>query len=193
MEPFRDLNFAGYGVVFISHSVEKQFIDDSGNDYNKIIPALPSRPFNLINKMVDVVGYIRQISNPTDNGIQSKRYIFFRSDNRFFTKSRFKYIEPRVELSYDAFLKAIYDAIDKEAAEDGGTASNEIDPYLDRSFDDLMEEAKMLWGEAIQQSKAEEVSKILEEEFGKPIKFSEILPEQTDTLKKVLFEAKNIL
>ena len=23
MEPFRDLNFAGYGVVFISHSVEK--------------------------------------------------------------------------------------------------------------------------------------------------------------------------
>ena len=48
MTPFRELAYAGYGLIFISHETEKPYTDDNGKEYNKIIPALPNRPFQLI-------------------------------------------------------------------------------------------------------------------------------------------------
>ena len=34
---FRDLTYAGYGLVFISHSMEKTMKDEKGEDYSKSI------------------------------------------------------------------------------------------------------------------------------------------------------------
>ena len=56
-----------------------------------------------------------------------------------------------------------------------------------------MDEAKMLWGQLVQKDLHTKVAEILEAEFGKPVKFSEILPEQVDKLSKVLFEIRAIL
>lgn len=193
MTPFRDLAFAGYGLIFISHETEKPYIDDNGKEYNKIVPALPNRPFQLINKMVDIIGYIREIPVQINDEIQRKRYIFLRGDERFLSKSRFKYIEPKVELNYDAFVNAIYAAIDKEIENSGGEATNANNPYLERSFDELMDEARELWTKIVSQNKTQQASDILEKEFGKPTKFSEITSEQSDILEKVLFEIKELL
>ena len=44
----------GYGIVLISHATDKTFKNDKGQEYNKIIPALPNRPFDIVNKMVDL-------------------------------------------------------------------------------------------------------------------------------------------
>ena len=41
---FRDLTFAGYGLIFISHSTEKTLKDEKGEEYQQIAPALPQRP-----------------------------------------------------------------------------------------------------------------------------------------------------
>ena len=46
---------------------------------------------------------------------------------------------------------------------------------------------------AINADKVEEVGGILQEEFGKPIKFSEITSDQTESLAKVLFRIKEII
>lgn len=56
-----------------------------------------------------------------------------------------------------------------------------------------MEDAKLLWGKVVQAEKMEEASKILEDEFGKPTRFSEILPEQVDKLNVVIQRIKDIL
>lgn len=188
---FRDLTFAGYGLIFISHSTEKTLKDEKGEEYQQIAPALPQRPYDIVNKMVDVIGYIREIKDEASG--ERKRFIFFRGDDRFFAKSRFKYIVPRVEFSYDNIVNAIFDAIDEEVKHSGGEASDEVNPYVVKTFDDLMNEAKELWGAVVQNEKAKEASDILEEEFGKPTRFSEILPEQIEGLKNVLIKIKEIL
>lgn len=188
---FRDLTYAGYGLIFISHSTEKTLKDEKGEEHQQINPALPQRPYDIINKMVDIIGYIREIED--ENG-ERKRFIFFRGDDRFFAKSRFKYIAPRVEFSYDNIVNAIYNAIDEEVKHSGGDApSDEVNPYVTQTFDDLMEDAREVWGKVVQNEKVEEASKILEETFGAPTKFSEILPEQIDKLKIVLNNIKEIL
>ena len=56
-----------------------------------------------------------------------------------------------------------------------------------------MTEAKQIWNKVIIKEKTAEASKILEEEFGKPTKFSEITADQTDKLEKVLFKVKELV
>lgn len=186
---FRDLTFAGYGLLFISHSTEKMVKDKDGNEYSQINPALPKKPYDIINKLVDIIGFINTEVSGEDKG---KRYIYFRGNERFFAKSRFKYIVPRVEFSYKEIVKALYDAIDKTVAETGGEASNEESPYIQLDYNELMEEAKMLWGRVIQAEKLDEANKILAEEFGKPIKFSEIPEENVNELNQVILKIKDI-
>lgn len=192
---FRDLVFNGYGLIFISHSVDKTLKDEDGNDFSKVIPALPTTPFNIVNKMVDLIAYIREINIGTKDAPERKRFMFFRDlvGDRFLAKSRYKYIEPKVELSYEALVNAIYDAIDKEVQASGGEATDEANSNTVLDFDVLMDEAKTLWGKVIQQEKAEEASKILEEEFGKPTRFSEILADQVEQLNIVIMRIKDIL
>ena len=190
-DQFRTLTFNGYGLIFISHSMEKTKKDEkTKEEYLQINPALPQRPYDIVNKMVDLIGYIRVIEQ--EDGEQ-KRFIFFRGNSTFFAKSRFKYIVPRVEFSYENIVNAIFDAIDEEVKHTGGEASDEANPYVQLDFDTLMEDAKLLWGTVVQAEKMEEASKILEDEFGKPTRFSEILPEQVDKLNVVIQRIKDIL
>ncbi len=189
---FRDLAFAGYGLLFISHETEKPYKNDKGEEYMKIVPALANRPFNLINKMVDIIGYIRDIPIEVNGNVERKRFMFLRGDDRFLTKSRFKYIVPKIELNYDDYVNAIYNAIDKQVEVEGGAATNEENPFLVRSFDELMEEAKEVWSRLVNKGLSNKALEILEKEFGKPIKFSEILPEQKEIFERALFEIKEI-
>lgn len=193
MAGFRELAFNGYGLFFISHSVEKTMKDDSGKEYNKIVPALPNRPYNLINKMVDTIAYLRQIPVQIGETIEQKRYLFFRGDDRFLAGSRFHYIVPRIELSYPNLVKAICDAVDAEVEHKGGAATDEANPYTQRDFDGMMDEAKQIWGKVVQADKTEQALTILSEEFGKPTKFSEILPDQIDQFDRTLSRIKELV
>ena len=190
---FRELAFNGYGLFFISHSTEKTMKDDNGKEYNKIVPALPNRPYSLINKMVDTIAYLRQIPVQIGDAIEQKRYLFFRGDDRFLAGSRFHYIVPRIELSYQNLVKAICDAVDAEVAHKGGTVTNDSNPYTQRDFDYMMDEAKQVWGKVVQEEKVEQALTILSEEFGKPTKFSEILPDQINQFDNALSRIKELV
>ena len=189
----RDLTYSGYGLVFISHSTEKTYKNEKGEDYTQIVPALPNRPFDIVNKMVDIIAYIREIPVEIGDKVENKRYMFLRGDQRFLAKSRFKYIKPRIELSYQGLVDAIFEAIDEEVAHTGGTASNEENPYTKQNFEEIMEDAKQLWGQVVQNDKTEQALAILEEEFGKPTRFSEILPEQTKELNAALIKIRDLI
>ena len=192
MDSFRELVYYGYGLLFISHETEKPKINDLGQEYNQIVPALPNRPFLLINKFVDIIGYIRDVPEKQDDKIVHERYIFLRSDERFLTKCRFHYVVPKVKLNYNDFINAIYDAIDKEAAASGDEATDEENIYFSKTFDELMEEAKSIWIKATVDQK-ESIMTILEKNFGKTIKFSEITAEQKTELEDSLREIKDSL
>lgn len=195
-QTLRDLAYNGYGLIFTSHSTEKTYRNEKNEEYTMIVPALQSRPFDIINKMVDIIGYIREISIVNGEDVERKRFMFLRDEvgDRFLAKSRYQYITPRIPLSYEALVNAIYDAIDAEVDHSGGSASEAENPYTQTAnFDELMDEAKMIWGQAVQKDLQAKAAEILEKEFGKPMKFSEILPEQVDKLAKVLFEIRAIL
>ena len=192
-QTFRDLTYSGYGLVFISHSTEKTYKNEKGEDYTQIVPALPNRPFDIVNKMVDIIAYIREIPVEIGDKVENKRYMFLRGDQRFLAKSRFKYIKPRIELSYQGLVDAIFEAIDEEVAHTGGTASNEENPYTKQNFEEIMEDAKQLWGQVVQNDKTEQALAILEEEFGKPTRFSEILPEQKKELNAALIKIRDLI
>lgn len=188
MSPFRELAYAGYGLIFISHAVEKTVEDERG-EYTQIVPALPNRPFGLINKMVDVIGCIRTV--PTEDGGE-KRVMFFRSDTKYFTKSRFRFIKPYINLDYNEYVDAISEAVDKEVEYSGGQASNDANPYMQLSFEELMEEAKSLWIKFTQAEKSDLILKILEETFGKPTKFSDITENEVEKLSIALTTIKEL-
>lgn len=189
----RDIAFSGYGLFFISHSKDKIMKDLKGNEYTQIYPSLADRPFNIINKMVDIITYIGQEVEYIDEKPVSKRYLHFRGTDQFYAGSRFHWIVSKVELSYDNLINAIYDAIDKEVAEKGGEATNDSNQYLTRNFDELIEDAKLIWSKATTLKKNNEVLEILANEFGKPTKFSEITQDQADILAAALFKIKEIL
>lgn len=192
---FRDLTYNGYGVIFTSHSTEKEFVNEKGVKYTQIVPALQPRAFDIINKMVDIIAYIREIPLEEGDKVIRKRFMFLRDEvgDRFLVKSRYRYIVSRIPLDYQALVDAIYNAIEEECKHSGGTASNGQNPYTALNFDELLEEAKMLWGTVVQQDKVSQASEILSKVFGKPTKFSEILPEEVDKLNQVLIEVRAIL
>lgn len=193
---FRDLAYNGYGLIYTSHSIEVNMKNDKNEEYSYIKPGLQKTPFEIINKMVDIIAYIRQIPVvDSNNNIEQKRYLFLRdpSGTRFLAKSRYKYIESQVELSYDGLTDAIYNAIDKEIAEKGGKATDEINPYVKLNFEELMEEAKEIWTKVVEKNLIDDVNKILENEFGKPTKFSEITSDDVEKLYKIIQEVKELL
>lgn len=189
---FRDLAFEGYGLAFVSHSGEKTFKDENGKEYIQISPSLPNRPYNIINKLVDIIGYIREVEEDNNGVKSSKRYLYLRGNRSFLAGSRYKYIKPRVELSYKQLVNAIYEAIDEEIKNSGGEASTEENSFYQKTFEDYMEESKQLWVEATENGRIDEIKKILQDVFGKPTKFSEITPSEIDSLKKVVETIRNL-
>lgn len=190
---FRELSYNGYGIIFISHSTEKTMKDDRGNEYSQNVPALNKRPFDVVNKMVDIIAYIREIPIQIGEEIERKRYMFLRGDERFLAKSRWAHIAPKVELSYEALVNSIYEAIDAEVSAKGGTATEAENPYTQRTFDEAIEEAKIIWSKIVLEEKTEEAFQILEQEFGKPTKFSEVLPSQIEQLNSALTKIKMLV
>lgn len=197
---FREIAQLGYGICFVSHSTEKTMKDEKGNDYISLAPALPSRPYDIVNKMVDIIGYIRAVKN-YDTG-ETKTFIFLRGDDRFVAGSRFKYIEPKVEFSYESLANAIYDAVDKQVAADGtGAATEAYNPFYqnmkEKTFEEVRAEAKELWDELVTKTGSEEnankISFIIEKIFGKKMKLSEITEAQKDLYELVVAEMQTLV
>lgn len=114
-EVIRKITQLGYGIVLIGH--EKVRIDTDGQTSVKhITPDVPDRCAKIINRMVDITAYIGM-----ENG---KRYIYPRQvvveEGRQITDiyagSHFANLNNKLELSYDALVSAIADAMTTNSA-----------------------------------------------------------------------------
>ena len=114
-ECLRSIVQMGYGLVLISHATDKAFKDESGQEYNKIVPTLDKRATNIVSRMADIIGYSRAVTE--ENGNETVK-LFMRGTQRYMAGSRFKYTPDYIDFSYDNLVNAIADAIDQQASAD---------------------------------------------------------------------------
>ena len=198
-EKLRSIVQMGYGIVLISHATDKVFKDESGNEYNKIVPTLDKRANNIVARMADIIGYSRAVTS--DDG-SNKTILFMRGTQRYEAGSRFKYTPDFIEFTYKNLVDAIAEAIDKQAEEDGTelftdereNAYKDTSTHLD--FDELMAEfSKIIETFAKDEEKmdiyyAPRITEIVERYLGKGKKVGDMTRSQTEQLSLIIDDLK---
>lgn len=197
---FRELTQLGYAIVFIAHSKSKstEYTDEEGNALSALAPDLPNAAYQIVNRMVDVIGYIG-VEYDIKSG-QSYRYLYTRGTPTIFAGSRYKYLAPKIELGYQQLVDAIADAMEKEASLTGTGFVSEAELNYggvpSRTFDETMAEAKSLWNKIIQ-SKGDEgresIKSVISGVFGHDMQLSRATPEQQELVEMVVEELRKIL
>ena len=201
----------GYGLVVISHESDKTFKNESGTEYNKIVPTLDKRANNVLARMCDIIGYTRSV--PGENG-KEKVVMFMRGTSRYEAGSRFKYTPDYIDLSYDNLVKAIGDALDKQMEEDGAelfTKEREnvhLDTTTNLDFDDLMSRFNNIianipgstdaQGETEEGAKFREywqprITQVIERYLGKGKKVRDVTREQVEAMDLIVTELEDLI
>ena len=185
-----------YGLILISHSVDKTFKDENGVEYNQIIPTLDNKARLVCERTCDIIGYSRQIQ--TEDGLKTK--LFLRGTPRFVAGSRFRYTPDVIDFNYDSLVNAIADAIDKEGAAAGATLITDAPmskEYLDEpkyNFEALMGEFQTLVGDIMAKtpSMASKITAIVDKHLGRGKKVGDCTPEQAPQIDLILFDLKRL-
>lgn len=189
----RQIAMLGYGLVIISHEQLKNVKTEKGDEYQKIMPTLSDRPKLIVNRLVDIIAYLRL---STEDG---RRYIYTRGNDRFEAGSRFVYLAPKIEMSYNNLVEELYKAIEKQASDNNSVASDSPAKNFykpERTFEEVMADAKDVFTKLLDKDKEQNAAKmnaIILKVFGKPIKLSETTPDQQELIEVVLDEWKTLL
>lgn len=200
-EALRSIPQMGYGLIMISHSQDKTFKDETGAEYNQIVPTLSNRPRNIVDRMADIIGY----AHPTQDEETGETHttLYMRGTPRFVAGSRFRFTPNSIPFSYENLVDAIGEAIDKEAAACNGqyvtdkpTKAHEVKP--DRNFDDAMAEFKDLVAtirknvdtKIFKEKWAPKITEITESYLGTGHKVTECKPAQLEQLELILEDLK---
>lgn len=191
-----------YGLVLISHAVDKTFKDQNGQEYNQIIPTLDSKPRNVVNRMADIIGYSRAVDTETGSVVK----LFMRGTPRYVAGSRFKYTPDVIDFSYDNLVNAICEAIDKQAEEEGNVnftternnvyiESKELDfDELTTAFQDMIE---MLMSNSEEDTFRTfwqpRIVQITDKYLGRGCKVSQCSREQTEALDLIVTELRDLI
>jgi len=192
-ESMREITLLGYGLIFISHSEEKPI--KVGSEETIVRPSIPRRAYEVVNRIVDIIGYIN-VSYDEENN--ATRTLYTRSTPGVVAGSRFKYMANRIPFGYDELVQALTDAIEEEgkhgAVLSEAKHTNYVDTAtMDSSFDDVMEEARALWFAAADRELVDEAHAIIEKHFRKRMKLSEATEQQKDIVELVVADLKDLL
>ncbi len=203
-ESLRSIVQMGYGLVLISHAVDKTFTDETGKEFNQIVPTLGSKPRNIVSRMCDIIGYSRAIQN--EDGTTSTK-LFMRGTPRYIAGSRFKYTPDYIDFTYNDLVKAIGDAIDKQMEEDGAefftdertNVYAEVTQTLD--FDELVATFNNLVNSIIENNDEEKfqsywqprIVQITDKYLGKGQKVNQCSREQTEALDLIVTDLKELI
>ena len=189
----RQIAMLGYGLVIISHEQLKNVKTEKGDEYQKFMPTLSDRPKLIVNRLVDIIAYLRL---STEDG---RRYIYTRGNDRFEAGSRFVYLAPKIEMTYNNLVEELYKAIEKQASDNNSVASDSPAKNFykpERTLEEVMADAKDVFTKLLDKDKEQNAAKmnaIILKVFGKPIKLSETTPDQQELIEVVLDEWKTLL
>ena len=188
-----------YGLVLISHSKEKSGLkDENGNEYEQIVPTLENKARLVCERTCDIIGMCRPVKE-ADGSVQTR--LFLRETPRYVAGSRFKYIVDSIPFTYDNLVKAINDAIDKEAAETGNkyVTATKANLYVEEApktydFKALMDEFQTLVGKLMGESPANrsKIAGIVAEYLGGDKKVSDCTEADAPQLDLILQELRSL-
>lgn len=195
-EGLRKILQMDYGLILISHAVDKTFKDEAGVEYNQIIPTLDTKARLVCERTCDIIGYSRQVN--TEEGVKTK--LFMRGTPRFVAGSRFRFTPDVIDFTYDNLVQAIADAIDKEEQMSGSTYITNAPmsrEHLDEpayDFGALMDEFQTLVGNIMSKSPAmaPKITAIIDKHLGKGKKVNDCTPEQAPQIDLILFDLKRL-
>lgn len=204
-ESLRKIVQYGYGLVLISHSTDKTFKDEAGNEFNQIVPTLSKRPETIVARLCDIIGYSRSITN--EDGSSATR-LFMRGTPRFVAGSRFKYTPDSIEFTYNNLVAAIGEAIDHQMEETDNTelftdrkdniysvTSNELDfdalfTFFEQAVSDLQ---KNYESEIFSGYWAPRIVQITDKYLGRGKKVGDCSREQVEALDLVCAELQDLI
>ncbi len=202
-ECLRSIVQMDYGLVLISHAVDKTFTDEQGHEFNQIVPTLGSKPRNIVSRMCDIIAYSRAVQDAEGN-VSTK--LFMRGTPRYVAGSRFKYTPDCINFTYNDLVKAIGDAIDKQMAEDGqeyftDQHSNLYSNVVELNFDELLNEFNNLVSDltskidddTFKEFWSPRITQIIERYLGKGQKVNNISREQTEALDLIVSDFKELI
>ena len=190
----RKITQLGFGLVIIAH-VDKRIEKRADDDEVEILgPAIPKRAYEIVNQLVDIIGYIDVTWDEEGN---SERWLYTRKTPTVMAGSRFKYLAPKIKFGYNELVSAISDAIDKSEKLDGAVVVDTIEQVIEEKLDykAIREEASMLWKTLVEKDpeNAPVILKKVEMIFGRPMKLSEITEDQVDLFNLVVLDMKDML
>ncbi len=193
----RKITQLGYGLVIIAHSEKRVEKRSDDSEVEILGPAIPKRAYDIVNQLVDIIGYIDVTWDEDGN---SERWLYTRKTPTIMAGSRFKYLEPKIKFGYQELVDAIADAIEKSEKYDGAVVvDSDVNTILTEAepldYDKIRAEAQSLWGKLIEQNEenAIRVLKKVEMIFGRQMKLSEITEDQVDLYNLVVIEMREML
>ena len=202
-ECWREITLLGFGILFIAHSKEKptEMRDEEGNEITAVAPDLPNQCYQIVNSIVDIIGYLQVQMN---NDGTSERYLYTRSTPTVFAGSRYQYLAPKIKFGYQELVNAIGEAIDQAVEKDGAEVTDHtvIAQIKARPFNEIMEEAKAIWQTYINEAETDEAKEqhfniakdVIKRVFGtETFKLSQAVPSQSDLVELFIDEMKEIM
>ena len=196
-EAFRSITQLGYAVVFISHVKEKTFKKKDGTEYNQYIPSCASTYNEIAKNMADIYAFAEKYE---DNGTAKVRLVLRSIDNSADTGCRFKYITPVIDFEYNELVKALNDAIDKEAQmTDASLFTNERAATVVAAtfdYDALMREFGDIVGDLMSKDPnyfQPRITQIVDSILGKGKKVSDATIDQAELISLIIDEIKATL
>ena len=203
-EALREITMLGFGIILICHEKEKptDFRDEEGNAISRVEPDGPRQMREIIDALVDIIGYIGVEFDPVTG--ESTRYLYTRSTPTIFAGSRYRYLAPKIKFGYQELVDAIGQAIDDSVAKDGAqvTEHAETIQIQSRSFQEVMQEAKDIWVSYINDGKTDEdkeqrlriMKDIVRRVFGtEDFKISGAVMSQQDLVELFIDEMRELL
>lgn len=202
-ETLREITMLGFGIILICHEKEKStdIRDEDGNALTRVEPDGPRQMREVIDALVDIIGYIGVEFDPVTK--ESVRYLYTRSTPTVFAGSRYQYLAPKIKFGYQELVDAIGDAIDMAVEKDGAEVTEHVEavPVKARPFNELMAEAKEIWqaylGKATNDEEKEQRYRMMKDVVRKifgtdEFKLSSAVPSQADLIELFIDEMKNI-
>ena len=190
----RKITQLGFGLVIIAH-VDKRIEKRADDSEVEILgPAIPKRAYEIVNQLVDIIGYIDVTWDEEGN---SERWLYTRKTPTVMAGSRFKYLAPKIKFGYTELVNALSEAIDKSEKLDGAVIVETMDQVVEEvlNYKEIRAEASALWQKLIEQDEdnAAIILKKVEMIFGRPMKLSEITEDQVDLFNLVVMDMREML
>lgn len=189
-----------YGLVMISHSQDKTFKDESGDEYNQIIPTLDKRGNKITTRMADIIGYSRAVPNPETEKLETR--LFMRGTTRFVAGSRFPTTPDSIIFNYKNLVSAISNAVDdlteiygEDAVTDEKTNVYEYQE-ITTPVETLIEEFNNTAGELMNKDPkywGNRITDVVNESLGFGSKISEATPKQAELVDLALVKLKDLI